>query len=148
MFGGTEGLAFCRRGFGRKHLELLGIQSREYLDMLMALRGASFDATVVYDHLWRLDLPQNGPCGCQIAQIQIVRLRYEQGRMQDQHWSIHTIFVQDQLVRLPDSCDDPLIRRIDKGTNGFGTTGIIGREYWLLAQCWCYVKLKLQRIWV
>ena len=44
---------------------------------------------------------------------------------------------------LSDPGYDPVLGRVDEWTDGFRTAGIIGREYRLRGQCWCYVTVQL-----
>ena len=86
--------------------------------MLVSLRGTGFDATVVDDHLWGFHLLQNRPGGRQIIYVQILRLRYEERRVQNQHRSVDAVLVQNQLVGLAESRYDPFLWGVDEWTDG------------------------------
>ena len=113
--------------------------------MLVSLRRAACHAAVVDNHLRRLHLPQDRPRGCQVALIQIVRLRFVERRVQDQHRSVDAILVQYQRVRVPDPGYDPFRRRIDEWAHGFRAAGVVGSEDGFPAQSGRDVDLELYR---
>lgn len=80
----------------------------------MALRGAGIDTTIVDDDGWSVESFQHCPSGVNVRKVKVVCLASVFYCWYDQHWSIDTVFVDEQPMRSTNLSDNFLWVRVDE----------------------------------